>query len=75
MAMNKQTFNVWLKIAGLTKKEFAQKTGLGYSTVANWGSKDKPVPPWVMSWLINYKKAQTLDNVKDVICKAPDTQS
>ena len=74
MFSEKKGFNAWLKIAGLTKKEFAQKTGLAYSTVANWGSKDKPVPPWVVSWILNYRKAKTLDSVKDVICNTSDTK-
>jgi len=69
MPMSKSAFNAMLKRAGLSKKEFAAKTGLAYSTVANWGTgEDRPVPSWVMSWLLNYRKARTLDGVKDVIC-------
>ena len=73
MEITKTDFNGLLKRAGLSKKEFAELTGYAYSTVANWGTEDKPIPSWVKSWLDNHIKARTLDSVKDVLCDAPDT--
>jgi len=74
MGITKDDFNRLLKLVGLNKKAFAEKTGLAYSTVANWGGKDKPVPPWVPSWLENYRKAATLESVKGVICPDDDAK-
>jgi hypothetical protein len=70
--MTKTEFNRFLKQAGLSKKEFAKLTGYAYSTVANWGTEDKPIPSWVKSWIENHIKAKTLDSVKEVLCNAPD---
>ena len=73
--MDYQLFKSTLKQQGLTIKEFAAMCGLNPKTISiTWKTKDE-VPMWVESWLKNYIKAQTLDNVKDVICKAPDAQS
>ena len=67
--MTNEEFKQLLKKAGLTKKEFAKQLGISPNTVNGWGvSKDKPFPYWVETWLNNYIKAKTLDNVKDVIC-------
>ena len=65
--MDKITFDKLLKKAGLNKKEFAFILGLKPQSVHSWGTT-KDIPYWVESWLNNYIKAKTLDNVKDVIC-------
>ena len=69
MEEDKITFNKILKDAGLNKKSFSELTGLHYGSIANWGGKGKPVPPWVQSWIDNYSKARVLESVEDVICK------
>ncbi|WP_143779624.1 helix-turn-helix domain-containing protein [Nitratiruptor tergarcus] len=66
--MTKERFKQLLKKAGLNQKEFAVAACISYSTVRNWGDN---IPSWVESWLQNYIKAKTLDNVKDVICDDP----
>jgi len=66
--MDFQTFKETLKKSGLTIKEFAKMCGLNPNSISgNWKREDK-VPQWVETWLQNYIKAKTLDNVKDVIC-------
>ncbi len=66
--MDFQTFKETLKKSGLTIKEFAKMCGLNPNSISgNWKREDK-VPQWVETWLNNYIKAKTLDNVKDVIC-------
>ncbi len=69
--MDFRTFKIILKQSGLTIKEFARICGLNPNSISTtWKSKNE-VPQWVESWLTNYIKAKTLDNVKDVICEAP----
>jgi len=67
--MTKTEFKILLKRAGLNQKKFAQIANISYNTVRNW----QTIPSWVNPFLINYIKAKTLDNVKDVICEAPDS--
>ena len=67
--MNYDEFRQMLKKCNLTIKEFANMCGLNPNTIpTTWKSKNE-VPKWVKTWLDNYIKAKTLDNVKDVICK------
>ncbi len=56
-----------LKKANLTKKEFAGVSNISYGTVGNWNNKDRPVPPWVKSWLENYIKAKDIDKVAETM--------
>ena len=63
----KEEFNLLLKKAGLTKKDFSNISSVSYNTVKMWGH-DREVPNWVKPFIENYIKAKTLDNVKDVIC-------
>ena len=73
--MDFQTFKETLKKSGLTIKEFAKMCGLNPNSISgNWKREDK-VPQWVKTWLQNYIKAKTLDNVKDVICSDESTTS
>jgi len=66
--MDYDSFKGTLKKCGLTIKEFANICGLNPKTISiTWKAKNK-VPQWVETWLQNYIKAKTLDNVKDVIC-------
>ena len=66
--MNYQDFKSKLKECGLTIKKFAEICGLSADSISvSWREKGK-TPQWVDTWLDNYLKAKTLDNVKDVIC-------
>ena len=70
--MNYQKFKKTLKKCDLTIKEFADMCGLNPANISGaWKSKNE-VPKWVETWLNNYIKAKTLDNVKDVICPVKD---
>ena len=71
--MDYQTFKSRLKECGLTIKEFAEICGIHHTTISTtWKSKNE-TPRWVDTWLDNYLKAKTLDNVKDVICSDSPT--
>ena len=59
--MIRSELNERLKDAGLSKKDFAEKSGMSYGTVNNWGNDNQPVPGWVSSWLDNYKKSRKFD--------------
>ncbi|BCD62648.1 hypothetical protein NitYY0826_C1530 [Nitratiruptor sp. YY08-26] len=73
--MTNEEFKQLLKKAGLkSKKDFANLLGIKPQSVHSWGTT-KPFPYWVESWLQNYIKAKTLDNVKDVICNEDDPNS
>lgn len=61
--MNKKDFDAKLKSLGISRQDFCDMTGLAYSSVANWKDESKPIPIWVDSWLENYAKAKTLDQV------------
>lgn len=62
--MDRNEFNSLLKQANLTKKQLAEIIGMQYSSVNNWGSSQE-FPKWVESWLQNYIKAKTYEEVKD----------
>ena len=65
--MTTKEFNDNLKSLGISRREFAEMTGLHYGTVSNWHDENKPIPSWVDSWIKNYKKAKTLDVIVDAI--------
>ncbi len=65
--MNKKDFDAKLKSLGISRQDFCDMTGLAYSSVANWKDESKPIPIWVDSWLENYAKAITLDDVAKAI--------
>ena len=62
--MNKDNFTQKLKDIQLSKKDFALNANISYNTVNNWNDDKKPVPPWVQSWLENFTKAKTYENIK-----------
>ncbi|AKJ53387.1 MULTISPECIES: hypothetical protein [Campylobacter] len=64
--MDRNEFNSLLKQANLTKKEFSQIIGMQYSSVNNWGSS-QDFPRWVKSWLQNYIKSKSYDEIKNKI--------
>ena len=65
--VNKQDFTDFLKNIDLSKKDFAELSNISYNTVNNWNDTNKPVPPWVKSWLDNYVKAKDMDKVVEAV--------
>lgn len=65
--MIKQEFDTILKDNNLTRKDFAQLSGIQYTTVGKWNDDDRPIPAWVKSWLENYIKAKVSDNMIEAI--------
>ncbi|MCV3428228.1 XRE family transcriptional regulator [Campylobacter sp. IFREMER_LSEM_CL1904] len=59
-------FESILKKYNLTKKEFASLCDLPYQTLMNWKQSDK-TPSWVKSWLENYIKAQSYEELKNKV--------
>ncbi len=51
--MNKLEFTEFLKNINLSKREFAELSNISYNTVNNWNDENRPIPPWVESWLDN----------------------
>ena len=51
----------------LTRKDFANLSGIQYTTVGKWNDKDRPIPAWVESWLQNYIKAKDIDKIAQTI--------
>ncbi|WP_300446157.1 hypothetical protein [Helicobacter typhlonius] len=64
--MQNTEFEQKLEQLGLSKKEFTAIVGMPYQTLMNWKQKEQ-TPIWVDSWLENYAKAKTLDNVAKAI--------
>ena len=64
--MNREKLNKLLKKADLSKKELAKITNLAYSTINNWGASQN-VPHWVESWLDNYIRAKSS---QELLCNA-----
>lgn len=65
--MDREEFEKKLKECDLNKKKFANKTGIAYQTIINWGSTK--VPSWVESWLQNYIKSKFYEEIKDKVYK------
>jgi len=65
--MKKEEFTRILKKENLAKKEFANLVNMSYNTVNNWNDDNKPVPPWVKSWLENYIKSKSYEDIKDKV--------
>lgn len=65
--MTTEEFKDLLEKANLSKKEFSEKANIAYGTVGNWHDENRPVPPWVKSWLNNYIKAKVSDKVIDAV--------
>ena len=67
--MNKEELTKKIEDIKLSKKDFADLANISYNTVNNWNDTNKPVPSWVESWLNNYEKAKTYNDVKEKIFK------
>lgn len=64
--MDLQTFKAQLKSIGITKKEFAEKLGLSYTTVNAWGSV-QDFPKYVDVILEKWVKADNFDKIVEVV--------
>ncbi len=65
--MDKYAFNDLLKIAGLSKKEFAEILGTTGGTISNWGNEGREIPYWVESWLNLYIENKQCRKIKEAI--------
>lgn len=65
--MERQQFNELLETAELSKEEFANKVGLQYRSVNNWGTGAQKVPHWVESWLELYIENNQCRKIKAMI--------
>ena len=65
--MTKVVFDDTLRQCGLSRKDFAEKTGTQYTTVGKWNDTERPIPSWVDSWLDNYIKAKSYIDIKNKV--------
>ena len=65
--MDNIEFENKLKELGLSKRDFSELCGLGYTTITNWRCFGK-TPEWVRLWLENYELAQ---KYKAIIANLP----
>ncbi|MGB3750450.1 MAG: helix-turn-helix transcriptional regulator [Arcobacteraceae bacterium] len=63
--MTKANLTKILKEINLSKKEFANLSNISYNTVNNWNDENKPVPPWIDSWLENYTDSKILKTAEN----------
>jgi len=64
--MDKIRFKELLKKANLSKKEFSSIVGITIGALNNWGSSQN-IPYWVESWLENYIKSKSYEDIKDKV--------
>lgn len=62
--LKKVELTQFLNDINLTKKNFAHICNISYNTVNNWNDENRPVPPWVKSWLENYIEKQKHEKLK-----------
>lgn len=67
--MDYNRFNMRLKEAGLSKKEFGAIIGTSGATISNWGNEQREIPYWVASWLDLYIENLRYRDLKDAIKK------
>ncbi|ASQ30249.1 hypothetical protein CAV_0582 [Campylobacter avium LMG 24591] len=65
--MTYEEFSLRLKELGLSKKDFANLTGLEATSVTNWKAKNEVKSSWVKSWLDNYEKALKFEKIKELV--------
>lgn len=65
--MLKADFTQLLKDINLSKKDFANLSNISYNTVNNWNDENRPVPPWVKSWLENYIEKKKHEKLKEAL--------
>lgn len=65
--MDRLEFNALLKKANLNKKQLAEILGTSYQSVNNWSANSRGYPYWVKSWLENYIKSKSYEDIKDKV--------
>ena len=65
--MSYDEFSLRLKNLKLSKKEFAEQTGLEATSVTNWKQGNLVKSSWVKSWLDNYEKALKFEKIKELV--------
>ena len=62
---NKENFNLKseLKSIGMSLTAFANVVELSPNTVSRWARGEILTPKWVKPFIVNYKKAEMLDNL------------
>lgn len=63
-SFTKADFDARLKELNLTRTEFCEKVGLGYSTPTTWSNA--PVPLWVEAWLDTYANAESFKQLQSL---------
>lgn len=64
--MTKEKYHKLLEVANLSKKEPANILNVAQQTVNNWGSTQN-IPYWLETWLENYIKAKSMDEVTKAV--------
>lgn len=59
--MTKKEFDLRLEQLGLSRKDFAELSGIAYKSMSSNWKEDKEVPSWVEPFLNLYEKALKLD--------------
>ena len=65
--MDRKSFNILMKKAGLTKKALANILEVSYNAINAWGTNGRDYPYWVKSWLNLYIKNKDCDELKEII--------
>lgn len=65
--MKKEEFDTILKENNLTRKDFANLSGIQYTTVGKWNNENRPIPVWVKSWIENYIEKKRFDDIKQTL--------
>jgi len=60
--MDTKEFKQLLKDNNLNIKEFSKLSGVPYQTITKWGVNNRPLSPWVKSWIDMYFKIQQLED-------------
>ena len=65
--MKKDEFDTLIKEVGLSRKDFAELTGVQYTTVGKWNDDDRQIPTWVDSWIENYRERKKLEELQKIL--------
>ena len=65
--MEYDEFKSRLKDIGLTVKDFAKLSGVGYGTCSSWARPNRKVSAWVDSWLNLYIENKEFQTYKELV--------
>ena len=65
--LTNKEFKQLLKKAELNKKDLCEILETSYQGVNNWGTNGREYPYWVKTWLENYIKAKSYEDIKNKI--------